>query len=63
MIRCTAMTRHHENPNRCVREIGHPGLHRVVVEKKINEFGDANANFPKTGFSKEELKAIAEGGS
>jgi hypothetical protein len=61
MIRCTATTRHHDNPNRCVRQIGHAGLHRVIVEKKVNEFSDSNANYPKTGFTKDEIAAIIKG--
>ena len=61
MIRCTATTRHVQSPNRCIRPIGHTGLHRVLVEKKVNEFDSNNAKFPKTEFTKKELKAIIEG--
>lgn len=59
MIRCTARTR--SEKNRCVREIGHAGLHRVVVEKKVNEFSDSNAEHPLTGFTTAELNAIIKG--
>ena len=61
MIRCTANTVHVKAPNRCVRQIGHAGLHRVFIEGKVNEFDSTNAVFPKTAFTEEELEAIARG--
>lgn len=61
MIRCTATTRHKANPNRCIRRIGHVGLHRVLVENQINEFSESNADYPVTGFTEDELKAIIKG--
>ncbi len=62
MILCTATTRHEANPNRCIRWIGHGGLHRVLLpDGKINEFSDSNAIYPPTGFTKEEILAIIKG--
>ncbi len=61
MIRCTATTVHVAAPNRCVRQMGHTGLHVVMIEGKVNEFDSTNAKFPKTDFTKDELEAIARG--
>lgn len=60
MIRCTATSKA-AHKNRCVRWIGHGGNHRVIIEGKVCEFSDSNADHPPTGFPKKELEAIARG--
>lgn len=47
MQQCTAVIRDGWS-DRCIREIGHPGLHRVENTLYIYEFSNEQAYFPLT---------------